>query len=109
MINSYNTHKNNKINLNLNFKNSKDNKNKIPKINIVLDKKDYSRNLKKFDYFESSKNHSFSIKNIYHFLDSKDKSVNIYIFPNSKSFGDITGCCRLFAIVISFNQLLQIY
>ena len=78
MINSYNTHKNNKINLNLNFKNSKDNKNKIPKINIVLDKKDYSRNLKKFDYFESSKNHSFNIKNIYHFLDSKDKSVNIY-------------------------------
>lgn len=78
IINSYNTHKNNKINLNLNFKNSKDNKNNIPKINIVLDKNDYSRNLKKFNYFESSNNHSLNIKNYNHFIESNDKSINIY-------------------------------
>jgi hypothetical protein len=75
-IKNYNTHKNNKINLKLNFQNI--NIKSQNQLIVDSDKKDNSRNFKKFNFYESSHNHSLNNKNDNFFFESTDKFINIY-------------------------------
>ncbi len=77
IINNYNTHKNKKINFKLNFQSMQEAKNQNSIID-ASDKKDNSRNIKKFNFYESSDNHSLNNKYFNIFMESTDKSINIY-------------------------------
>ena len=85
-INSVQNQNYKKINLNINFENSKESKLKIPKLNINNSPKN-----KKFKLFETNDNKSVKIKNYNYFIGALDKSINIYnpkkkIKPKPKPF-----------------------
>ena len=91
-FNSVQNQNNKKINLNLNFENTKEPKKLIPKINLHLERNKISRNLNKFRPIDTTNNNkSLKIKNYNYFFESVDKSINIYnpkkIFnPKPKKF-----------------------